>query len=54
MTRTAHLEVNAKDRTPLGYDQAEAEKMAARLDEDDQLTLLKILNKARGGPEMTG
>ena len=48
------LEVNAKDRMPLGYDQAEAEKMAARLDEDDQLTLLKILTKARGGPEMTG
>jgi hypothetical protein len=47
-------EVNAIDRTPLGYDQAEAELMAARLDEDDQLTLLKILNKARGGPEMTG
>ena len=47
-------EVNAKDRSPLGYDQAEAELMAARLDEDDQLTLLKILNKARGGPEMTG
>jgi hypothetical protein len=48
------LEVKAKNRMPLGYDQAEAELMAARLDENDQLTLLKIMNKARGGPEMTG
>jgi hypothetical protein len=28
--------------------------MAARLDDNEQMTLLKLMNKARGGPEMTG
>jgi hypothetical protein len=48
------LEVNAKDRMPFSYDRAKFEMMAARLDENDQLTFLKLMNKARGGPEMTG
>ncbi len=48
------LEVNAKDRMPSSYDRDKFEMMAARLDENDQLTFLKLMNKARGGPEMTG
>jgi hypothetical protein len=48
------LELNPRSRPSPSYDNEKFEMMAARLDEDDQLTLLKILNKARGGPEMTG
>ena len=48
------LELNLPNRLSPGYDDAKFETMAARLDEDEQITFLKLMNKARGGPEMTG
>jgi Family of unknown function (DUF5681) len=48
------LELNPPNRLSPAYDDAKFEMMAARLDDNEQMTFLKLMNKARGGPEMTG
>jgi hypothetical protein len=48
------LELNPPNRLSPSYDDATFEMMAARLDDNEQITFLKLMNKARGGPEMTG
>jgi hypothetical protein len=49
----SRIELTGRDSSPLLPSDAEFEVMAARLDEADQLALLALLNKARGGPECT-
>jgi uncharacterized protein DUF5681 len=47
-------ELKAGKPMALGSDQSETDAMVANLDENDKLTLLDILNKARGGPPRVG
>jgi hypothetical protein len=46
------VEVTGKDGRPALEDE-KFQLMAARLDDSDQLALLALLNKARGGPGRT-
>ncbi len=47
------VEVTGRDGRPVMEDDEKFQIMAARLDESDQLALLALMNKARGGPERT-
>jgi hypothetical protein len=47
------VEVTGRDGRPVMEDDEEFEVMASRLDESDQLALLALMNKARGGPPRT-
>lgn len=49
----ARLEVSGRSGESLVSDQLDYELMASRLSEQDQLTLLALMNKARGGPGRT-
>jgi hypothetical protein len=47
------LELTGKDGRPVMEQDEEFELMASRLDDSDQLALLALMNKARGGPPRT-
>ena len=47
------LELTGKDGRPVMEQDEEFKLMASRLDENDQLAFLALMNKARGGPSRT-